>query len=165
MGSASNSTPPFCAVAPHSMPPTCPRSASPAASRRQDCRLACKSPGGRSTRRRCSGSGTPTSRPRTGTCAAQPGWSPEASCQSRCKNVSDLLWRGLTPTCHNNLGNWARHTSKGKGPAVRFSHQPDGYRCPFCRVAGGEDLRDDYTKQSDVVYRDDTVTAFISSAW
>jgi histidine triad (HIT) family protein len=48
---------------------------------------------------------------------------------------------------------------------VRFSHQPDGYRCPFCRVAGGEDLRDDYTKQSDVVYRDDTVTAFISSAW
>jgi histidine triad (HIT) family protein len=48
---------------------------------------------------------------------------------------------------------------------MRFSHQPDGYRCPFCRVAAGEDLRDDYTKQSDVVYRDEMVTAFISSAW
>src|SRR5215213_9927705 len=48
---------------------------------------------------------------------------------------------------------------------MRFSHQPDGYQCPFCRVAAGEDLRDDYTKQSDVVYRDDMVTAFISSAW
>jgi histidine triad (HIT) family protein len=47
----------------------------------------------------------------------------------------------------------------------QLSHQPEGYRCPFCRVAAGEDLREDYTKQSDVVYRDDAVTAFISSAW
>ena len=46
-----------------------------------------------------------------------------------------------------------------------FRHQPDGYRCPFCRVAAGEDLRDDYTKQTDVVFRDGAVTAFVSSAW
>ena len=45
------------------------------------------------------------------------------------------------------------------------SHEPEGYRCPFCRVAAGEDLRDNSTKQSDIVYRDDLVTAFISSAW
>lgn len=46
-----------------------------------------------------------------------------------------------------------------------LSHQPDGYDCPFCRVVAGEDLRANYTQQSDVVYRDDAVTAFISSAW
>jgi histidine triad (HIT) family protein len=48
---------------------------------------------------------------------------------------------------------------------VEHSHQPAGYRCPFCRVAAGEDLRDDFTKQADVVFRDDTLTAFVSSAW
>lgn len=48
---------------------------------------------------------------------------------------------------------------------MEFSHQPHDYRCPFCHVAAGEDLRDDYTKQTDIVYRDGTVTAFISSAW
>jgi histidine triad (HIT) family protein len=44
-------------------------------------------------------------------------------------------------------------------------HEPAGYRCPFCRVVadeGGEDL---YTRQQDVVYRDETVTAFIAAAW
>ena len=46
-----------------------------------------------------------------------------------------------------------------------FRHQPDGYRCPFCRVAAGEDLPDDYTKQADVVFRDGAVTAFVTSAW
>lgn len=48
---------------------------------------------------------------------------------------------------------------------MRLSHQPDGYRCPFCRVAAGEDLRGDFTKQTDVIFRDGTLTAFISSAW
>jgi histidine triad (HIT) family protein len=46
-----------------------------------------------------------------------------------------------------------------------YNHQPTGYRCPFCRVAAGEDLRDDFTKQADVVFRDGTLTAFVSSAW
>jgi histidine triad (HIT) family protein len=46
-----------------------------------------------------------------------------------------------------------------------FSHEPPGYSCPFCRVVAGEDLRDSYTKQTDVVYRDEAVTAFVSSAW
>ena len=48
---------------------------------------------------------------------------------------------------------------------MKFSHQPEGYRCPFCRVAAGDDLPDDYTKQADVVYRDGAATAFVSSAW
>lgn len=48
---------------------------------------------------------------------------------------------------------------------MRFSHQPDGYRCPACRIVAGEDIRDDYTKQTDVVYRDSAVTAWVSSAW
>ena len=46
-----------------------------------------------------------------------------------------------------------------------MQHQPPGYRCPFCRVAAGEDLRDDFTKQADVVLRDGAVTAFVAFAW
>jgi histidine triad (HIT) family protein len=46
-----------------------------------------------------------------------------------------------------------------------YSHQPEGYDCPFCRVAAGEDLGGHYTQQADVVFRDAAVTAFISSAW
>jgi histidine triad (HIT) family protein len=44
-------------------------------------------------------------------------------------------------------------------------HTPDGYRCPFCRLAAGEDLSGEFSKQVDIVSRDDVVTAFISSAW
>ncbi len=46
---------------------------------------------------------------------------------------------------------------------MQYSHQPRDYRCPFCRVAAGEDLPG--TKQTDVVARDGAVTAFIASAW
>jgi histidine triad (HIT) family protein len=45
------------------------------------------------------------------------------------------------------------------------SHEPDGYECPFCRVAAGQDCDNDWTKQSDVAYRDGTVTAFINAAF
>lgn len=48
---------------------------------------------------------------------------------------------------------------------MKLSHAPNGYRCPFCRVIAGEDLRDTYTKQADIVFRDSTLTAFVSSAW
>lgn len=41
------------------------------------------------------------------------------------------------------------------------NHAPDGYICPFCRLAQGE--RGVYSGESDVVYQDDAVTAFISS--
>lgn len=48
---------------------------------------------------------------------------------------------------------------------MAWTHQPAGYLCPFCRVVAGEDLEDGYTKQTDVVLRDDTVTAFVSTGW
>ena len=48
---------------------------------------------------------------------------------------------------------------------MQFSYQPSAYRCPVCRIVAGEDLPDDFTKQADVVFRDGTVTAFVSSAW
>lgn len=48
---------------------------------------------------------------------------------------------------------------------MRSSHQPDGYACPFCRIAAGEDLDDGYTQQADVIYRDELVTAFVALAW
>ena len=45
------------------------------------------------------------------------------------------------------------------------SHEPEGYRCPFCVVAAGQDCEDNWTKRTDVVWRDSVVTAFINSAF
>ncbi len=45
------------------------------------------------------------------------------------------------------------------------SHQPADYQCPFCRVVAGDDDVANWTKQSDVVYRDGVVTAFINPAF
>ena len=45
-----------------------------------------------------------------------------------------------------------------------ISHQPEGYECPFCRIATGQD-DGIQTKNADVVYQDETVTAFIAAAW
>ena len=47
----------------------------------------------------------------------------------------------------------------------KFSHQPEGYACPFCRVAEGLDCEANWTKQTDVVWQDSTVTAFINAAF
>ena len=44
------------------------------------------------------------------------------------------------------------------------SHEPEGYVCPFCRIVAGED-DGQYTRQADIVFQDDTVTAFIAAAW
>jgi histidine triad (HIT) family protein len=46
-----------------------------------------------------------------------------------------------------------------------YSHEPPGYICPFCLIAAGTDDQGIWTKQSDVVYRSDTATAFISARW
>jgi histidine triad (HIT) family protein len=46
-----------------------------------------------------------------------------------------------------------------------YNHAPDDYACPFCLlVAGVEDGRV-RSVQNDIVYRDDTVTAFIAVRW
>ncbi len=45
---------------------------------------------------------------------------------------------------------------------MNVSHEPEGYDCPLCKVVAGID-EGAKTKQSDIVYRDDFVTAFISA--
>ncbi len=44
-----------------------------------------------------------------------------------------------------------------------FSHAPPGYECPFCRIVRGIEDEHVLSRRSDVVYHDDTLTAFISS--
>ncbi|MFS0788289.1 HIT family protein [Shouchella sp. 1P09AA] len=46
-----------------------------------------------------------------------------------------------------------------------YSHKPEGYKCPFCRVVAGKETQNKGTKQTDIVYRNDHVTAFIASKW
>ncbi|MBM7601007.1 hypothetical protein JOC34_003428 [Virgibacillus halotolerans] len=46
-----------------------------------------------------------------------------------------------------------------------MSHMPKGYVCPFCQVTSGLDVPDKGTKQDDVIFQNDYVTAFIASKW
>lgn len=47
--------------------------------------------------------------------------------------------------------------------ATYVQHEPTNYSCPFCKIVqGGEDS---YSNQNDVVFRSDSVTAFISPQW
>jgi histidine triad (HIT) family protein len=44
-------------------------------------------------------------------------------------------------------------------------HASQGYECPFCRVVAGLDCADNWTRQTDVVWRDGVVTAFVNAAF
>jgi len=44
-----------------------------------------------------------------------------------------------------------------------YNHAPEGYDCPFCRLVHGLDTS--ASSQDDVVYRDVSVTAFVSAGW
>ncbi len=44
-----------------------------------------------------------------------------------------------------------------------YNHQLVNYICPFCKFVKGE--KTSYNKLSDIVYKDDLVTAFISPKW
>lgn len=46
-----------------------------------------------------------------------------------------------------------------------FNHEPEDYACPFCLVVSGVENEHVATRQSDVVMRDNHVTAFIGSHW
>lgn len=46
-----------------------------------------------------------------------------------------------------------------------FSHKPADYECPFCRIVSGIDKNNKGTKQRDIIYKNDYVTAFIASKW
>ena len=43
------------------------------------------------------------------------------------------------------------------------THQPDDYLCPFCDWLAGNET--EYKQNSDIVFQDDSVTAFISPKW
>ena len=44
-----------------------------------------------------------------------------------------------------------------------YNHAPADYICPFCLVARGIENEHVYTVQSDIIYRNEAVTAFIGS--
>lgn len=44
-----------------------------------------------------------------------------------------------------------------------YNHAPNDYKCPICIAINGQENDDTLIRQSDIVYKDDLVTAFISS--
>jgi histidine triad (HIT) family protein len=46
-----------------------------------------------------------------------------------------------------------------------YTHAPADYVCPFCPIVAGADNPSPYTQQSDVVYRDQHTTAFVTVHW
>ncbi|MBO0992765.1 HIT family protein [Bacillus sp. SD088] len=48
---------------------------------------------------------------------------------------------------------------------MSFSHKPEAYECPFCRIVSGNERPNKGTKQRDIIYQNKHVTAFIASKW
>ena len=46
-----------------------------------------------------------------------------------------------------------------------YTHASANYICPFCLVAQGIENEHVLTKQSDIIYRDEFITAFICAGW
>lgn len=46
-----------------------------------------------------------------------------------------------------------------------YSHKPKSYECPFCRIVSGKEKQNNGTKQADIVYQNEYITAFIASKW
>jgi len=44
-----------------------------------------------------------------------------------------------------------------------YNHEPQGYICPFCNIVKGIENEHVYTKQKDIIYKDEYITAFIAS--
>ncbi len=45
----------------------------------------------------------------------------------------------------------------------KFSHQPDDYQCPFCKVISGEE--DEINTKDQIVYEDAETLAYVSPKW
>ncbi|TAK95461.1 HIT family protein [Patescibacteria group bacterium] len=45
------------------------------------------------------------------------------------------------------------------------NHEPQNYQCPFCRVVKGIEDEFVYSRQADIFYRDEFLTAFVASHW
>ena len=46
-----------------------------------------------------------------------------------------------------------------------YNHAPKDYLCPFCLIANGTENENLHTRQAEIVYKDDFITAFIASGW
>lgn len=46
-----------------------------------------------------------------------------------------------------------------------YNHEPDNYVCPFCLIVQGVEGDFPYTKQADIIYRDNLLVAFVASHW
>jgi histidine triad (HIT) family protein len=55
--------------------------------------------------------------------------------------------------------------SRGNGDLPMYTHAPEGYRCPFCRLFAGEDLGPNGSTPNDILYRDDRVAAIMATKW
>lgn len=44
-----------------------------------------------------------------------------------------------------------------------YNHAPDNYICPFCLLVQGTENKHVHSVQSDIIYHDNAVTAFIGS--
>lgn len=44
-----------------------------------------------------------------------------------------------------------------------YNHAPENYKCPICTAINGIENEDTLIKQKDIIYKDEHVTAFISS--
>jgi histidine triad (HIT) family protein len=51
------------------------------------------------------------------------------------------------------------------GGKEMYNHEPEGYICPFCLIVRGIENEHVLTKQEDIIYKDDYVTAFIGAGW
>ena len=49
--------------------------------------------------------------------------------------------------------------------SILYTHAPLGYICPFCLVVEGIENAHVATKQDDIVFQDEEITAFVSSRW
>jgi histidine triad (HIT) family protein len=48
---------------------------------------------------------------------------------------------------------------------MSYNHQPVDYICPFCELVAGKENEHVVSKQSHIIYKDDYITAFVSSHW
>jgi len=46
-----------------------------------------------------------------------------------------------------------------------YNHAPKNYKCPFCLIVKGVENEHAYTKQSDIIYKDKYVAAWVSAHW
>jgi histidine triad (HIT) family protein len=67
-----------------------------------------------------------------------------------CGNVTDRSLPAITIR-----GDW--------NTRFRASHAPPRYACPFCAVVVGQET--EWNEQTDVVFRDEMTTAFVSPKW